>query len=115
MNFLQEIKELSTEIAEAQSILSALGDATRQHVIVSMLRLGECAGVRVNDIAAASSLSRAAVSHHLGILRKAGIVKVRKDGTKNFYYFDADRPAFDALINMLNHAKDIMLSLPNRE
>jgi len=34
-----------------------------------------------NDIAVATDLSRPAVSHHLQILKDAGIVKVRKEAT----------------------------------
>lgn len=70
--------------------------------------------MRVNDIAEKTSLSRPVVSHHLQILKDAGIVKVRREGTKNYYYFDADMEAFDHLIGMLQHAKDIMLRLPDR-
>lgn len=47
-------------------------------------------------------------------LKDAGIVKVRREGTKNYYYFDADMAAFEHLISMLQHAKDIMLKLPER-
>jgi ArsR family transcriptional regulator len=31
------------------------------------------------------------ISHHLNILKKAGIVKARKEGTWNFYYIVDDR------------------------
>ena len=33
---------------------------------------------------------------------------MRKEGTKNFYYFDADTEAMDRLLRMLTHAKEIM-------
>lgn len=56
-----------------------------------MLQHGDCYGMRVNDIAVATNLSRPAFSHHLQILKDAGIVKVRKEATKNYYYFDADK------------------------
>ena len=71
-------------------------------------------GVRVGDITKKTNLSRPAVSHHLQIMKDAGIVKVRKEGTKNYYYFDADMESFNRLINMLIHARDIMLELPDR-
>lgn len=60
------------------------------------------------------NLSRPAVSHHLQILKQAGILKVRKEGTMNFYYFDADMVAFEKLIQTLSEARDIMLELPDR-
>lgn len=39
---------------------------------------------------------------------------MRREGTKNYYYFDADTQAMDRLIRMLLHAKAIMEQLPDR-
>lgn len=110
----KEIDTLTEEFESTRKILIALGEESRQHRILSMLQHGDCSGMQVNDIAAATNLSRPAVSHHLLILKDAGIVKVRKEGTKNFYYFDADKNSMDSLIAMLSHAKAIMQSLPDR-
>ena len=114
MDHNSEIKKLSDEIKRSQKILVALGDEMRQHLILTMMGNGDCNGMRVNDIAAYTKLSRPAVSHHLQILKDAGIVKMRREGTKNYYYFDADMEAIDGLISTLVHAKEIMLSLPDR-
>ena len=114
MNVEQEIDTLAEEIKGSQKILTALGDEMRQHLILVMMQSGDCSGMRVNDIADKTRLSRPAVSHHLQILKDAGIVKMRREGTRNYYYFDADMEAFDRLIGMLNHAKEIMLQLPDR-
>lgn len=45
-------------------------------------------GLRVGEITEQTHLSRPAVSHHLRILRDAGVISMRKEGTKNFYYID---------------------------
>ena len=108
------IRKLSEEIRKSSELLTVLGDEMRQHLILVMMQSGDCSGMRVNDIADKTRLSRPAVSHHLQILKDAGIVKMRREGTKNYYYFDADMEAFDRLIGMLNHAKAIMLALPDR-
>lgn len=110
----KEIETLSEEFKSTQEILSALGDEMRQHLILVMMESGSCSGLRVNEIAEKTNLSRPAVSHHLQILKRAGLVKVRREGTKNFYYFDADMAALDRLITMLTHAKTIMQALPDR-
>lgn len=110
----KEIKKLFEEIKASQKILIALGDEMRQHLILVMMQSSDCNGMRVNDIAENTRLSRPAVSHHLKILKDAGIVKMRREGTRNYYYFDADMEALDRLISMLTHAKEIMLSLPDR-
>lgn len=110
----KEIQELADEIHASHAILTALGDEMRLHLILVMLQCGDCNGMRVGKIAEKTRLSRPAVSHHLQILKRAGIMKIRREGTKNYYYFDANMEAFDSLIDMLVHAKKIMLALPDR-
>lgn len=110
----KETFRLAQEFKACQKALIALGDENRQHLILEMMQMNECNGVRVGDITKKSNLSRPAVSHHLGILKNAGIVKMRREGTKNYYYFDADSGEMERLILMLTHAKSIMESLPDR-
>lgn len=98
-----------------RKILIALGDENRQHLVLTMMQMGECRGVRVGAITEKTHLSRPAVSHHLKILKEAGLVRVRREGTKNYYYFDADQEAMNSLIDMILHAKNIMENLPDRK
>ena len=114
MNLEAELEQLSLEIKNSQKLLLALGDEIRQHIIL-MMESGDCLGMRVGDIAKKTHLSRATVSHHLQILKRAGVVKVCQEATKNYYYFDGDIDLFDQLITMLNHAKDIMQRLFKRD
>lgn len=111
---MQNTKKLTEEFSACQNILEALGDPTRQYLILEMIKMGNCNGVRVGEISKNTNLSRPAISHHLQILKKAGIIKMRKEGTKNYYYFDADTQAMNQLLNMLIHAKQIMENLPDR-
>lgn len=69
--------------ADADS-LEALGDATRR-AIVEGLRDGERT---VGDLAAGLPVSRPAVSQHLGVLRAAGLVLERTQGTRHYYRLD---------------------------
>lgn len=115
MELDQAIEQLSEEIKASQSILTAIGDETRQHLILVMMQTKDCYGMRVNEIAKNTNLSRPAVSHHLQILKKAGILNMRREGTRNYYYFDADMESFNQLIQMLNHVLDIMKHLPDRQ
>lgn len=109
-----EIERLAEEFAACRNVLLALGDENRQHLIMEMMRMGSCSGVRVGDITVRTHLSRPAVSHHIRILKEAGILKVRRDGTKNYYYFDVDAGVMDKLIRMAAHTKTIMETMPNR-
>lgn len=109
-----EIAALSRELEICRRTLVALGDETRQHLMLEMMRIGKCEGVRVGEITQGTHLSRPAVSHHLKVLREAGIVKMRREGTKNYYYFDADADAMNNLIQFFTHAQSIMEYLPDR-
>src|SRR5881227_3668884 len=61
--------------------LQALGDPTRRAVLEE-LRDGPRA---VGEIAARLPVSRPAVSQHLRVLKEAGLVTERKDGTRRLY------------------------------
>ena len=102
--YREEIQRLAEEFSDCRKVLLALGDANRQHLILEML----------GDIAEKTHLSRPAVSHHIRILREAGLLRMRQEGTKNYYYFDADLDAMNSLIRMLTHARSIMERLPDR-
>lgn len=113
-DYNDEIKRLTAEFERCRKILQALGDENRQHLMLEMMRMEHCGGVRVGAITEKTHLSRPAVSHHIRILKDAGILKVRREGTKNYYYFDADLEAINRLLHMLEHAKAIMENLPDR-
>ena len=43
----KEISSLAAEFERCRKILLALGDENRQHLILEMMQMGECGGVRV--------------------------------------------------------------------
>ena len=67
-------------------MIAALADPTRREVF-ERLRGGPLA---VGEIAAALPVSRPAVSQHLRVLKEAGLVTERKDGTRRLYRVDPD-------------------------
>lgn len=113
-NHRESINQLAAEFERCQQILLALGDGNRQHLILEMMRMEQCGGVRVGTITERTHLSRPAVSHHIRILKEAGILNVRREGTKNYYYFDGNTAAMDQLIHLASLAKTIMEDLPDR-
>jgi DNA-binding transcriptional ArsR family regulator len=67
-------------------VLDALSDWTRRQVFESLRR-----GPRsVGEIAAGLPVSRPAVSQHLRVLKDAGLVRDRKDGTRRIYSVDPE-------------------------
>jgi DNA-binding transcriptional ArsR family regulator len=76
--------------------LDALGDSTRRE-IVERLRRGPSA---VGELAEGLPVSRPAVSQHLRVLKDAGLVTERREGTRRIYRLDPKgmhelRAAFD--------------------
>jgi DNA-binding transcriptional ArsR family regulator len=67
-----------------EDALQALGDPTRRSVL-EQLREGPRA---VGEIAAQLPVSRPAVSQHLRVLKEAGLVTERQDGTRRLYRVD---------------------------
>ena len=67
-----------------QATFLALADPTRRRVFEE-LRRGPCS---VGKIAARMPVSRPAVSQHLGVLKKAGLVADRAEGTRRVYCID---------------------------
>lgn len=114
MDIENEVAILATELTDVRNILIALGDETRLHIILEMMKIGCCSGARVGEITEKTNLSRPAVSHHLQILKNAGIINVRHEGTKNYYYFDTDARSMDSLLETILKVKNILAQLPNR-
>lgn len=67
-----------------ESTFLALADPTRRRVFEELRRGPRAVGV----IAARMPVSRPAVSQHLAVLKKAGLVKERAEGTRRVYYID---------------------------
>ena len=60
---------------------AALADPTRRDVLIVLADGERTAG----DVAARFSLTRQAVSHHLQVLRDAGLAVERRDGRRRWY------------------------------
>lgn len=60
----------------------AIGDPVRQKILQILNESGE---MPVKDLVEKLGLAQSTVSHHLGILKDAGIVKMREEGTQAHY------------------------------
>jgi DNA-binding transcriptional ArsR family regulator len=65
----------------------ALLQQPRQKLIMDIVSAGS-QGINVSNLSAKSKLSRPAISHHLKVLRDAGLIKPNKIGTQIFYQLD---------------------------
>ncbi|WP_374575166.1 ArsR/SmtB family transcription factor [Phenylobacterium sp.] len=62
-------------------VFDALGDRTRR-AILDLLREGE---MRAGDLAARFPVSRPAIAKHVGVLRRAGLVRERREAQARLY------------------------------
>ena len=75
---------------------------------------GKCSGSRVVEIAEKTNLSRPAVSHHIQILKEAGIVKARKEGTLIYYYLAPESEDIGRIVTLFQDIQRIMVNVPDR-
>lgn len=86
--FIIEKQEFIENYNLARPIMTILGDEVRQEILLTLIEAGGMGGIRVGEIQKKSHVSRSAVSHHLKVLLNAGIISMRREGTKNYYYID---------------------------
>ena len=104
---MRERKLLAEEFQKCQKSIVAIGDETRQRIILTLLE-PEAGGMRVGEITERTHLSRPAVSHHLQILKAARIVAMKRKGTMNFYYLNAKDTEWSSLAGLLNHISEVI-------
>lgn len=69
---------------ECIPVFEALGDSVRQKLLMEIANSDDFA-LNVTDLTAKTELSRPAISHHLKVLKTAGIIKPEKKATQIFY------------------------------
>jgi DNA-binding transcriptional ArsR family regulator len=99
-------------MTNASDVLSALGDPTRQAILELLLDGPQPVG----ELAALLPVSRPAVSQHLKVLKDAGLVTDRAEGTRRVYRVDAtglapvraylDRFWKQAMVAFVQHAEN---------
>ena len=66
-----------------------LADETRQKI----MKLCCCNWLSVSEIVERLNVTQPTVSHHLAILREAGLVSIREEGKQTFYSLNQERLA----------------------
>jgi ArsR family transcriptional regulator, arsenate/arsenite/antimonite-responsive transcriptional repressor len=67
----------------------AIADETRQKIMTECC----CCWVSVGDLAIKLEVTQPTVSHHLAILRDAGLVNLREEGKQTFYTLNQENIA----------------------
>lgn len=97
----ENLKQIINGFQECRNAFTAIGDETRQLILLVLLG-SDLSGIRVGEIAEKTHLTRPSVSHHLQILKEAGIVAMRRVGTKNYYYISADETKWKEIYDLIN-------------
>lgn len=93
------------------TICKALGDPTRLKILEMLKSKGRSCcdliarnepGLCACDIEDAVKLSQAAINHHMGLLRRAGLVNAEKRG--RWIYYSRNETAIAALADMIAKA-----------
>ena len=82
------LRAIPREWRNLSRVFTALGDEHRQRILLTFEP-----GERLNAgrIAEVSTLSRTAVSHHLKVLREAGVLRSEKIGREVWFWLDKER------------------------
>ena len=73
----------------ASEVFQQLCDPTRLRILWLLAHSEQC----VNNISVAINMSASAVSHHLRVLRQAGLIVNRREGKEIYYKLAQDRMA----------------------
>ncbi|MBO7123871.1 MAG: winged helix-turn-helix transcriptional regulator [Treponema sp.] len=109
MNQEDELLNLFKNVNDFIPIFQALADSERLLILLKLFYAGPN-GKNVTELSGKTRLSRPAVSHHLKVLKAAGIIDSRKDGTQVYYSLDSKQKIvkIESLVNsLLKHLKII--------
>ena len=91
-------------------IFKQLGDGSRIRIFWLLCHCEEC----VINISAWVDMSSPAVSHHLQVLKEAGVVKARKEGTRIYYDLDPRDSEIENMVRLFADIRQIMRNAPDR-
>ena len=76
------LEDVAKTFRTCESLFHALGDPARQRIV---LILAEHERLNVNQITELMHLARPSISHHLKVLKNAGMVSLARESRENFY------------------------------
>ncbi len=80
-------KHTDLNLIDAVAFAKAMADQTRQQI----MKLCCCTRLTVSEITEKMAVSQPKVSHHLAILRDAGLVTIEPEGRETYYTLNQER------------------------
>ncbi len=99
---MKQVTEIPNSFKDTADIFIALGDEHRQLILLAFEK-GE--KLNILQIVSTTTLSRTAVTHHLKVLHRAGVLKSEKVGKEVFFWINSPMVA-NALQQVLNYIQN---------
>lgn len=101
---LQKKQGLLNELRQSIDIFKAMADPVRQDILMMFMIAKR---LNVSQIVEQSPMSRPTISHHLKILKQAGIVDSRKEATEVYYWLTVENSIVEQLKRIIHAAEEI--------
>lgn len=101
---LEKKQALLHEIRQSTDIFKALADPVRQDILMMFMIAKR---MNVAQVVEQTHLSRPAISHHLKILKQAGILDSLKERTEVYYSLTLENSVIDQLKAIIRAAESI--------
>ncbi|SFB23141.1 regulatory protein, arsR family [Lentibacillus halodurans] len=101
---LEKKQALLHEIRQSTDIFKALADPVRQDILMMFMIAKR---MNVAQVVEQSHLSRPAISHHLKILKQAGILDSLKEKTEIYYSLTLENSVIDQLKAVIRAAESL--------
>lgn len=99
------LDNLEIRAGEAESLLSLLANRRRIVILCQLIKDGE---LSVGEIVKRLDLTQSALSQHLALMRAAGVVTTRREGTTIFYSLTDSRA-----LGLMNAIHDVLHEPPD--
>ncbi|TFW72587.1 transcriptional regulator [Methylotenera oryzisoli] len=99
---MKSVTEIPTSFKDTADIFIALGDEHRQLILLAFEK-GE--KLNIMQIVSTTTLSRTAVTHHLKVLHRAGVLASEKIGKEVFFWINSPLIA-NALQQVLHYIQN---------
>jgi DNA-binding transcriptional ArsR family regulator len=83
-----QAKRLKSDAARSAPVFAALGDERRLRLVARLCREGP---VSITSLASGSDVSRQAITKHLHVLARAGLVRGLRQGRERLYELDTQQ------------------------
>ena len=108
-----EIKKTLKTFNACVPFFIAMSDEYRQQLIMDIAEAG-AEGINVSNLSAKSKLSRPAISHHLKVLKDAGLIQPLKVGTQIFYQLNL-KENFQTISELIKSMENILETIDQKK